>query len=169
MKEIRRIELEEKLLLFLRNLNTQFTERNHIYNLCFNTGIRISEAIKTNLWSDNGDSTMTLQTLKWNKTRVIEKELIPEYLLHRYIENINDFTFTYPMLHYDMKKEFPPVIFNGNTHDSVTHSFRYNYIKKLFDNGMPSEELMLHIGHKKVETTEYYINAPIWIDTDETQ
>ncbi len=167
MQEIDLEQLNNLCKDFLGRLNQQWQERNDIFQLAYNTGIRISEALLPERWTYKRGEYIYLETLKWNKTREINIELIPENLLNKYINNTNDFYFTYDMLRHDMRKEFPKLIFNGNKNHSVCHAFRYNYIKRLAQEGMSADDLMIHIGHKKVTTTEYYINAPIFMEVPE--
>lgn len=164
MTEINHIQLNDFCLRILENLNSHYSERQNILTTMFNTGVRVNEVLNVNLWSVYDSNNMQLTTSKSGEIRIINNSLIENSILLKYINNENNFIFTYDMLVNDLKKLPYRIIFNGNKNNSLIHVFRYNYIKKLFFGGLSVADVQNNLGHKKFATTNYYINAPIYLN-----
>lgn len=134
-----------------------------ILELLYLTGIRANEVFNLSSWSILDAYYMRLVTSKSNEIRIVHKSNIPYEILKMYENQVSNFYHNYATLLNDIKKILPKFYFGTFINASPIHCFRYNYIKQMKLNGFSNQAIKLDLAHVNQATTDYYINADIFI------
>ena len=155
------LELDNLLIRYKNSINTQLQEKIMFLNVLYNTGCRVQEPFDITRWSILNSSEVQLITLKYNVPRIINLIDLPDNFINKIYKQIDYSYYNSKSLAYDLKKELGKFIFNGNQRHTTSHAFRYNFIKRMNYIGWDISVIQQMIGHTKLETTEYYLNAEI--------
>jgi hypothetical protein len=133
-----------------------------LFELLYNTGVRVNEAFNILLWYEFDKNNYRLLASKGSAERIISKSLVPPTLRQFYASKTEIRESSISMLNYDFKRYLPVFHFGTAKTAHWQHSFRYNYIKRMSEIYRDVKLLKTHIGHIKVESTLHYLNAEIF-------
>lgn len=133
-----------------------------ILQLLYNTGLRIEEAIQAERWSAIDADGYNVVLAKSSGVRYIHRYLVPEKCQDIYDDPlVNFFQFRIRQVRYYIKYYTPATNISKGMKDSVCHLFRYNYCRKLYDEGYTIEEISEIIKHSTPALTSHYVFDPI--------
>lgn len=153
---------------FLKTLINQtpptYIYEKSLYQLLYNTGLRAQEAIQLNRWSIYDLSTYLVTTSKSSHNRLISRALVPEILQNQIIiQTLKYKVITYDTLLNHFEKMSRGIVFSVGGKKTALHLFRYNFARKLLDQGKTSEEIRVNLGHVSIENTNIYLNSTVEI------
>lgn len=158
------MQLEELLNFILRNC-TQFMQP--VYNsflILYETGIRHSELRRENLIL-LPDNSFKVISKKKSENRIIFSDSLSQECYNLLCNFTNNDVITSRSVLYDyfLGISYPWRVVKNNN-QVVLHSFRYNYIKKLYALYNNYELVQSIIGHKELSHTIMYINSLLSIE-----
>jgi integrase len=162
--QIQANELDSLLYNSVSQLNESTGLTKKLFELLYNTGLRVNEAFNVNLWYEFDNKHFRLIASKGSAERIISKELVPVELHNYYLNKVEIRDSSISMLNYDFKRYIPSFYFGTSQVKHWQHSFRYNYIKRMSDIYRSPRLLQSHVGHIKLESTLHYLNSTIYVD-----
>ena len=140
----------------LRNSNVSETDKA-VIELMYNYGLRISEVLAINSKSINSRNQIIIKGLKGSNNRLITPISYTNYWKKVKEYNCQDHTTNGRFYYYRLFRKLGFISHSaGNKKNSVTHSFRHNFVTEIMketDNIEVAKEL---IGHKNLNSTKYY-------------
>lgn len=150
------IELNAVVEQVLRSSNISETDKA-VIEIMFNYGLRISEVLAINSKSINSRNQIIIKGLKGSSDRLVTPVISSTYWRKVKMYNCQDHTLNGRFYYYRLFKKLGFTSHAaGNKKNSVTHSFRHNFITEIMkqtDNIEIAKEL---IGHKNSNSTKYY-------------
>lgn len=134
-----------------------------IFQLMFNTGLRVREVLEVERWTANDDETYTVQLEKREGTRRIELYHIPESIEQQFASQVPFTLETYSSVNNTFKYYGIGILFGNDTRPTTCHAFRYQYIKQLSEDGLDTAQIAAIIGHVNTANTSRYITDPIYL------
>ena len=159
----------KKVYRYLDKINTQESKRNKLmFMMLLDTGLRISELLNVTL--DDVDFSNNIVKARHTKTKEHRQVLITDstkdFLLEfAAVNSITDYIFinlsTREMLHDDSIQTICQRIqLKANIKQSITpHKWRHTFASKFIDNDGNQFVLMKLLGHKKITTTQIYVQV----------
>lgn len=140
----------------LRNSNISETDKA-VIEIMYNFGLRISEVLAISSKSINNRNQILIRGMKGSSDRLITPVLYSSYWLKVKTCNLQDHSLRGRFYYYRLFKKLGFIsLAAGNKKNSVTHSFRHNFVTEIMketDNIETAREL---IGHKNSNSTKYY-------------
>lgn len=133
-----------------------------ILQLLYNTGLRIEEAIQAERWSPVDADGYDVVLAKSSGVRYIHRYLVPVKCQEIYDNQPDNFyQFRIRQVRYYMKYYTPATNISKGEKETVCHLFRYNYCRKLYDEGYSVADISAIIKHSSPALTSHYIFDPI--------
>jgi hypothetical protein len=157
------ITLDNALLSVLEKSSSCSINWGFSFLLMYLTGCR-HEEIDPVHWSDFDESLLQLNCVKNSEIRFVSKDLLGsdlvDILLGRsYVQLVLSRSTLSRAFMYSL---FPYRIIKGDS-NVFLHSFRYNFVKKVFLDTMDIEATRSAIGHKDVKNTSLYVTSTLKI------
>jgi site-specific recombinase XerD len=132
-----------------------------IFQLMYNTGLRVREVLEVDRWQYNDDDTFTVQLEKREGTRVIPISQVPDAISDRFIDKVPFEMETYSAVNNTFKYSAPGIIFGNDTRRTTSHAFRYQFVKQLAQEGKTVAEIAAILGHVNQANTSKYMSDQI--------
>lgn len=161
MRAIDGAELGRLLAALIERVAQERPVTADIFQLLFNTGLRVNEVLEVERWQPVGQASFTVQLSKREETRQIHGSNIPAGILHHYVQQQPYYLETYSAVNNTFKHHTPGIVIRSKKKSTLLHAFRYYYIKQLYASGMTLAEVAEHMGHKVQASTAGYILAQV--------
>lgn len=136
-----------------------------LFQLMYNTGLRVREVLEVERWQPNDDDTYTVQLEKREGTRIIQVAQVPELIEQQYASSIPFTMETYSAVNNTFKYHAPGLLFGSDTRRTTCHAFRYQFMKQLSEDGQTTAQIAATMGHLNLANTSRYIQDEIWLGT----
>lgn len=128
-----------------------------ILETAYVTGLRMNEILEVNRWTVETELLFKVNLEKGDSIRKIDSAIIPRVLKDYYTVGASNPVYTYSAILWRLNKALPIITVNGDVRRSSAHLFRYNFIKKLHNEGFTPTEIKTIICHKSQGSTNQYI------------
>ena len=158
------MQLDELLSYIVRNCTRYMRPVYNSFLILYETGIRHSELRRENIiWLP--DNSFRVLSKKKSENRVILSDSLSQecYFLLSNFQNKDVITSRSVLYEYFLGISFPYRILKSNN-QVVLHSFRYNYIKKLYATLQDYQLVQSIIGHRDISHTIMYVNSILTIE-----
>lgn len=133
-----------------------------IYTIQHEFGFRFSEASRPNLWTFNGDNTITIPVLKGQPPRLLTVNnfwytfLYSLYDYHHVEKWSNESTASRVFIKY-----YPKKLFLSSGKSLTTHFFRHLYVKRKYSRGWTTRQISADLGEQNDNNTAGYGSSTI--------
>lgn len=134
-----------------------------IFQLLYNTGLRINEVLEVERWVPLGPDFFEVQLSKREDTRTIPASSIPPGILDYYANQQPYYLETYSAVNNTFRRYTPGIVIERKKKTTLLHAFRYRYIKALHASGMSLADVAAAVGHKVQASTAGYILGQVWV------
>ena len=156
-------ELQHVLLKVIGAARYSRPTTGAIFQLLYDTGLRVREVLEVERWNANDDDTYTVQLEKQEGTRIIQVNDVPGLIEQRYADNTPFTMETYSAVNNMFKRYAPGLLFGNDVRRTTCHAFRYQFMKQLSENGMSTAQIAETMGHVNLANTARYITDEIWL------
>lgn len=150
-------ELQAALLSVIDRASKDRPTTGQLFQFMYNTGLRVREVLEVDRWHESTPGQLTVQLEKREGTRSIDLEQIPEELRTRYIQHLPFELETYSAVNNTFKYHGPGILFGTDTRRTTCHSFRYQFMKQLSEDGLTVAQVGEVMGHVNPANTARYI------------
>lgn len=123
----------------------------------YNLGLRSIEVLEPGRWILINSDQFQVTVAKNNALRVVQRSDVPIILQPYYINQAPLDYVTYSMLEFHVQKALPYIRPITNTKRTTSHIFRYNFCRRLYDEGYTPAQIKEIIKHYSQEVTDDYI------------
>lgn len=140
---------------YLNRLCYHLSQENYIYYQVsqayrqdlYNTGCRPMELLQPDRWSITGANEATMQPLKGNNPRTIQKTLLSDELLFAIDNQVPPYQgLSLRQLSSVTKKIIPVLMPSAGSKSAIDYIFRYNYVKRLHNAGASDAAIQAKMG-----------------------
>lgn len=128
----------------------------------YNNGLRINEVCEVARWSNYDIDFFEVILEKSQAARLILKSEVEIPLRNYYINDTDLGVYNYSAVNWSTKRATPRLQFGNNTNRTVTHMFRYRFIKQLAADGLTISQIKDITKQTSDEVVEIYINDLIY-------
>lgn len=129
----------------------------------YNTGCRPSELVDVGLWHYVDDDNIILDTLKDNADRYFTSNDLSDSLYFAVINDIAPYDgLTLRQLESVLYKILPYISIQTEVKSAISYVFRYNYVRKLYNAGMPALDIQHQMGWSSTALVYSYSQAAIY-------
>lgn len=157
-------QLEETLSGVIQRAQNDRPTTAALFELMYNTGLRIREVIEVERWQPEDNDTYTVQLEKGEGTRIIQVAEVPALIEQQYASGLPFTMETYSAVNNTFKYYAPGILFGSDTRRTTLHAFRYRFMKRLEKNGATIPEIAAIMGHINQANTARYVTDIIWMD-----
>lgn len=141
----------------LESNKAQLGRYYHLFTVMFLNGTRISETLRLSYQDVIVTGEVFMVSDKGSANRLLNTGVSSSYMLECKSNNVDPFFRMNRYQAYRILKGLGiGLLKSGRKHESVTHSFRNEYAKRLRGIGLSGRELSNLTGHKVTKNTEYY-------------
>lgn len=156
-------QLQAALLAVIEATSTDRPTTAAIFQLMYNTGLRVREVLEVDRWTATDDDQYAVQLEKREGVRLIPIQAVPELIEQQLASNIPFTMETYSSVNNTFKYYAPGLLFGNDTRRTTCHAFRYQYMKQLSQDGMSVAQVAQVMGHVNLANTARYISDDIWL------
>lgn len=127
----------------------------------YNTGLRCNELLNFSSWHIVNPELYTVQLSKRGVPRTIERTALHPIIQENIATQSDNKLYNYRAIEYSCHQYFPDIITVSNENCRSTHLFRYNFMRKLYSQGLTVEEIQAIICHQSRPVTYEYLFKPL--------
>lgn len=129
------------------------------------TGARANDILNFSRWTLLANGNVQLQPQKNNLLRIFTPEEVDSGFYSALVDNCNYFGgLYYRKYEYYLERVLHSHIFRVNQKPVSTHLFRYNYARKMKENGFTDVEIKDKLGERQLVSAQAYIYSQIsWV------
>jgi integrase len=126
-------------------------------------GCRPLEAVDLSLWEYDPINVFRLQPLKGNNVRLIDPSVLPQLFVDYFTGGSQEYGLaTLSRTSFYFKKVWPTFQIYKGGKQAELYLYRYNYVKRLFNAGVPISEIKTIMGWKSQAMAERYVQAVLY-------
>lgn len=155
-------DLENTLSSALSNQLLYSKELKICANMQYMTGARANDILNFSRWTLLANGNVQLQPQKNNLLRIFTPEEVDSGFYSALVDNYNYFEgLYYRKYEYYLERILHSHIFRVNQKPVCTHLFRYNYARKMKENGFTDVDVKDKLGERQLVSAQAYIYSQI--------